>query len=431
MGILPFYVNAEKKELETLILTKKEGAEKLKENNTSLRKLYINLATMNRSYDDLIRLRNTMEQSRRAYESFGPLYEKEQNMLKSPLYIKQQNGEELTPEEQIELSKIILTPEEIGTLAILKKQFGPVPRPLTPKEEFEMFIRNKEFPWYAMQGGIENFKRTQMVVNNSLESASIELYNGIIQMKEGERLQEAFYEKALKDYEIVKKKYELGMISDIERKGTEVELNKIKLQLEQFKRQIENMEMQYKGLIGVEVNREIIIKQDKEELKFKEIPLRYEEYLNKAFRNRAEIKNAEKDLDVKQREFNIIKNYFISEDFQWQEASTNVLEKVRLIDDARKKVEMDIQKGYIDLCQKREEVELAKQKLVQIEIQYENILNTYEAGLVGVDMKWNVELGKIKSEMDYKLALLNYNNSLRKMELASGLGPAYEGQGGR
>lgn len=459
LGMVPFYVNAEKKELEPLTLIKSEAIDKLKANNTTLRKLDINLNTMNRSYNELLILRSTMENLKRAYENFAPLYEKEQTMITSPLYIKQQKLleahkklENLDPEsdtyeldkenlekeiinntlsenEVKELSTISLTGEEMGTLLMLKKQFGPVPRQLTPKEEFEMFIKNKEFPYYAMEGAIENFKRTQKIVSNSLESGALELYNGIIQMKEGKNLQENFYEKALKDYKIVDKKYELGLISEIERKSTEVELNKTKLQLEQFKRQIENMEMQFKALIGVEVNREIKISQDKEEVKFKDIPLSYDGYLNKALINRGEIKNALKDLDVKQREFNIIKDYFTEKDFQWKEANTAVIEKVLLIDDARKKVEIDIQKGYLDLTQKRDEVELAKKKLEQINIQYENVLNTYEAGFTTIDMKWNVELGKIKSTMDYKSALVNYNNALRKMEMASNLGPGYEGQG--
>lgn len=459
LGMVPLYVNAEKKEMEPITLTKSEAIDKLKENSTTLRKLDVNLNTMNRSYNDLLTLRNTMDNLKRAYESFAPLYEKEQTMIKSTVYIKHQKFldckkklENLDPEsgtyeldkenlekeimdntlseEEIrELATISLTPEEIGTLLMLKTQFGPVPRQLTPKEEFEMFIKNKEFPYYAMEGAIENFKRTQKTVSNSLELGVIELYNGILQMKEGKNLQESFYEKALKDYKIVDKKYELGLISELERKSTEVELNKTKFQLEQFKRQIENMEMQFKALIGVEINREVKISQDKEELKFKEIPLSYDGYLNKALVNRAEIKNALKELDVKQREFNIIKDYFKENDFQWKEANASVIEKVLLIDDARKKIELDIQKGYLNLTQKRDEIEVAKKKLEQINIQYENIVNTYEAGLTTIDMKWNVELGKIKSEMDYKSALINYNNALRKIEMASNLGPAYEGQG--
>lgn len=297
------------------------------------------------------------------------------------------------------------------------------PKVLSKKEEYETFIMPQKIPWYTVQCMIEKVSKQKETANETVDVKVKEAYENLLYAKEGYNLKNQLLQRMLKGYNDLTNSNKLGMSSDTQKKILEIEINKSKLDLDNLSKDIQNGEFQFKKALGINISTQIALidSLDKTIIETKS----YETYLQNALGNRMEIYNANIDLEEKKRTIDIIKEYFSEEEYGLMNAQKELDEADVDLSDAKKNVEENIQRAYLDVIQKRKEIDLASQNIDKSQQQLDSAKKAYEIGTSQISLIWDAELGLNKSQMDYNTSLRNYNISLYKLEKASKLGPAY------
>lgn len=297
------------------------------------------------------------------------------------------------------------------------------PKSLSAKEEYKTFIMPQKMPWYIVQCMIQKTVKQKETANETIDVKVKEAYEKLLYAKEGYKLKNQLLDRMLKGYNDLTNSNKLGMSSDIEKKILEIEINKTKLDLDNLSKDIQNGEFQFKKALGININTKISLIDSLDKTIIE--PKTYESYLQNALCNRMEIYNANIDLEEKKRALNIIEDYFSEKEYDLMNAKKELDESDVALSDAKKNVEENIRKAYLDVIQKRLEIKLASQNIVKSQQQLDSAKKAYEIGTSQVSLIWDAELGLNKSQMDYNTSLRNYNIALYKLEKASKLGPAY------
>ncbi len=327
------------------------------------------------------------------------------------LYEKKQNGTTLTIDEHYEL---------LG----YQYAFGPKPPVYSQQELFEKFIKNRDFPHYSAWGAFKNLKTNREVLAASIKIGVKQLFDGIIDMQDAILLQEELHVNMCKQNEQMLVKYNQGLISEINKYLSDCSLEKQRLAIQKLKRSLNNMMMSLKQQIGVSLKQDVVLQYD-DEKKIKTTKS-YPALLREALANRSEVLTAKMDLQVKQREDDIIKQYISNELLSERMESSMSLEEKRIVyDEAINDVTADIYSGYHDVKLKQHDYSIALAKHKNAERQYKEASLKYEKGLINLSELWNVEISKVQARLGCNKAIRDNNNAVYKLEVASGIGPGY------
>lgn len=297
------------------------------------------------------------------------------------------------------------------------------PKHLTSKEEYNLFIMPRDIPWYSVQCMIQKTVKKKALAKYTIDVKVKEAYDSLLYAKEGYALKKQLYDRMVKGYNDTVKSCSVGKSSKLEEKITKIELDKTKIELDKLSRDIENGEIQFKNALGISLTQEIELTDTLN--KSIKAPLSYEKYLNDAMSSRCEIFDCKMDLEEKKRTFDILKDYFDDEDYEWLSADKEVDDADIALDEATKNVKENIQNAYLDVTQKKREIDLAHQNMEQAKTKLDSATKAYEAGVKTVSLTLDATLGVNKAQMDYNTATRNYNIALYKLEMASKLGPKY------
>lgn len=297
------------------------------------------------------------------------------------------------------------------------------PRNLTAKEEYTMFIMPRDIPWYSVQCMIEKTVKKKDFAKSALDVGVKEAYDNLLYAEEGYALKKQLYDRMLKGYNDLVKTCEAGQASELQKNLTKMDVDKTKLELDKLSRDIENGKIQFKKAVGISLTQEIQLTDTLN--KAVKQPLSYEEYLSSALGMRSEIFDANVDLKEKKRTMDILQDYFDDEDYEYMDAEKALDEANVVLDEAKKNVEENIQRGYLDVIQKKGQIDLASKNVEKSKQQRDSASKAYELGTKPVSLIWDAELGLNKADMDYNTAVRNYNIALYKLEKSSKIGPAY------
>ncbi|MCY6482943.1 TolC family protein [Clostridium aestuarii] len=297
------------------------------------------------------------------------------------------------------------------------------PKYLSSKEEYEKFIMPKEIPWYAVQCMIEKTIKKQEAANEMVDVKVKEAYDKLLYAQEGYNLKSQLYKRALDKYEDLVTSCKNGTSSEVERKITKIEIDKIKLDVDNLGRDIENGKVQFKSAIGVSQRRKVELA-DALNKSIKE-PKIYKVYLQSALKDRFEIFEADINLREAKRTKEKLEDYFDDDEYEWMNAEKTIDESEVALSEAKKNIEQNIQNAYLDVIHKRKEIELATQNVKKSNQQLDSANKAYETGMGTISLTLDAELGLNKSQMDYNTAVRNYKLALYKLEKASKIGPNY------
>jgi len=335
----------------------------------------------------------------------------------SRLYEKQQKGTTLTFEEGLELEAY-------------QYMFGPTPPLYSQQELFNQFIKNRDFPHYSVWATYQNLRTNRVVLDASIKMSVKQLFDGLIDMQDTLILQQELYENMQKQNAQMLVMYEAGLVSGINKYMSDCSLEKQRISIEKLKRTRDNMMMTLKQQVGVALRQEIELSYD--DRKVINSLHSFPSYIKKAMVNRSEILNAKMDLQVKQREDDIMKKYITNELLSERMEADMALEENRIAyDEAINSVTADITSGYKDVKLKLDNYYISVSRLQNAERQYKEAKQKYDKGLISLSSLWNVELTRVQAKTGRLKAMRDYNNALYKLEVASGIGPGYEaGLGG-
>ncbi len=317
-----------------------------------------------------------------------------------------------------------LTIEEQGELLMYESIFGPKPPVYSSSEMFEQFIKNRDFPHYSIWGNIQNLTTSRKLIDTSVKTGVKQLFDGIIDMQDAITLQEQLYDNMKKQNEQMLVRYGKGLISDVDKYISDCSLEKQRLSIEKLKRNIDNMKMVLKQQIGVPLRQEIKLSYN--EKKGIKLANTYATYLKKALDERSEVFIAKMDLQVAQRENDIMKQYITNELLAVRMESDMALEEKRIAyDEAVNNVTLDISSGYKDVQVKLSDFYVSIEQFQNAEKQYKEAEMKYKNGMISLSDIWNFDISYTQAKIGYNKAMRDCNNALYNLETACGIGPGY------
>ncbi|WP_196247021.1 TolC family protein [Clostridium novyi] len=293
------------------------------------------------------------------------------------------------------------------------------PLNLTQEEEYYDFKRPQEI-YYAVQVLLEKAVKQKGLVKSIASVQVNEAYTKILYGEDGYGVKSKLCDRIQKGYNDVTKSYDIGTSSKLQKDLTKISLDQMKLDVDSLKRTVDSGKIQFKSSLGVDLTFNIELK-DKIDKTVRE-PKGFQEYLNDAFKNRYEIFSADRDLKEYERSFETIKDYFVDDDYEWMNVAKQIDETKLALSDAKRDVKRDIEDKYLEVKQKRNEIEISKKKLEKAQIQLDAANKAYEIGVKAIGLTWDAELAVAKAQMDYDTSIRDYQIALYKLEKASGIG---------
>ncbi|MGH4139585.1 TolC family protein [Clostridium sp.] len=299
---------------------------------------------------------------------------------------------------------------------------GDKPKILSPAKTYATFVYLRNIPWYIAQDMMDKTKLQREVIQSATDVLVKQGYDTILYAEDGYNLTKQLYDKQVKDYGQLVKKYEVGSASELEKNLAQIELQKSKLNLDNLQRQVENGKTKLNQSLAVNLKDNYNFKDKKIETKD---PLTYDEYLTNAMKNRAEILDADITIAEKQKIFDDLQGYFNKVDVEYLQAEQEIEQAKLKKDQTSKQIETEMQSDYLDVKQKQSALKLSSQKVEQANNQYNVVNISYKTGMQPLSMLWLVELGVNKAQMDNNKALRDYNNALYALDANCKIGTKY------
>ncbi|MBM7870507.1 hypothetical protein JOC70_001992 [Clostridium pascui] len=431
-----------------LNLTKEKAVEMALSNVDNFQKLDTLSKNMNIQLDMALDLKEKMQETLDAIQNYKNLYSREQKIEGNPAYhLRQQlillnsknpkspedeemikkleeeiSNNPLSEDEEKEWGKIKLLPGEFVKIEVYKRMFGGKPPNYTAKEEFNMFIKNRDFVWYSVDKEIEKLDLSKEAAAEGIKNSVAELYDNIVQLKDAINLQENVYSNQKREYDNLVIQVNQGQVPETEKIIAETELNKLKLQIDPIKRNKENLEMALKKLLGISLTRSVSI--EGQHISLESIPS-IESLVNSALSKRSEIKSAQIDINVKEREFDIAKGYLDSEDNELKKAESEVAQKKLILSNVENNIKSEINKAFLEIHEKESIIGLNKAKLENKKKQLGLMEQRYKQGMIPMSTVLSFNLAILSAEMEYQNGMLDLNKSINKLKSASEIGPSY------
>nr|WP_243429104.1 TolC family protein [Clostridium pascui] len=285
-----------------------------------------------------------------------------------------------------------------------------------------MFIKNRDFVWYSVDKEIEKLDLSKEAAAEGIKNSVAELYDNIVQLKDAINLQENVYSNQKREYDNLVIQVNQGQVPETEKIIAETELNKLKLQIDPIKRNKENLEMALKKLLGISLTRSVSI--EGQHISLESIPS-IESLVNSALSKRSEIKSAQIDINVKEREFDIAKGYLDSEDNELKKAESEVAQKKLILSNVENNIKSEINKAFLEIHEKESIIGLNKAKLENKKKQLGLMEQRYKQGMIPMSTVLSFNLAILSAEMEYQNGMLDLNKSINKLKSASEIGPSY------
>ena len=335
-------------------------------------------------------------------ERFEELYEK-----------KYEDGDTLDAFEKMELEGYQIA-------------FGKKPPHYTGQEMLDNFIKTRDLKWKTVYADIQKTKNQKSTVMLSIEKATRDLYNQVVSLQTTLSQQEVYLGISKIQHEQLLLQHSLGQVSDADLKNSEQNLMILEKQIEQIGINLDTLEMNFNSLIDAPVTQKFVFTDTVDTLTVEPTHKTLDEYLEAAIINRVEVKNARIDLDVKEREDSIIKNYLKNELVTDRvNADIALITATYALEQAEATVIDNIADGYISMMTYWNDYQLSLESLELSKNNLADIEKRFELGQVTQTTVDLTTFSVLTAENTVKSNLRNYLNAVDKMDKASGNGPAY------
>ncbi len=287
----------------------------------------------------------------------------------------------------------------------------------------ELVPLQMKYNWETISSNYTLTKRQLLI---DLRNTYSNLINAEISLKK----LEANKDLALETYERAKSKYIQGLISEIEMEEMEYNNFNLMKQIDSAKRLKENYCRNLNLLIGTDIDivyDMILFKEEYKGLQLKNVDY----YISKALKERFEIVNIEKQIDLTQREIGILESFpqLIKNDKYTIEQYNNLIDKQSQLnlelEHIKNNIEQEIKKAYLDIKQSYSRLQNMRKSISIQKRKLEKLKKQYELGFVTGDALKAAESSINDLETQYDIEVFNFNTKLMKFNYAAGLGPAY------
>ena len=225
-------------------------------------------------------------------------------------------------------------------------------------------------------------------------------------------------------------KLQQGLITPLDMRQSEYNLDKASGDMEAAKRSRENALRSFNIFLGVPIDTGYSSVQAPNEDPVVKIDT-VENYINNALNNRMEIVDLKRQSELKKLEASVLELFIqnaypvhIREDYK--NALTEVKNLDLNIEIKKLAIQKEIKDAYIDVLNAYKSVKTMKGTLETQKKALANMEQRYKLGYITKDVLEQYRVTISDLENKYKMALFSYNTKVMKLNNASGIGPAYK-----
>lgn len=243
-------------------------------------------------------------------------------------------------------------------------------------------VKGIDFPQLEYKYAIFQYGNVKEVAKNQIKFGVYQLYSGLITVKEGLDLEEQNFKNVEDQYKKAQLQLQLGIVSPVEVKSSEAAYNAEKAKLSQYQSKYESLTKQLNQLLGIDINTKYT-GFGNDNLQVTAYPLSYEEYLNRALGNRAEVINDTANIKLKTSELASVRGvYRYDTEKQVKIAQFAVDTAENELDTDKINISIEINSLYNDLQLKIKKLEPEQKKYNSAKSTYNKALQSYNLGLI-------------------------------------------------
>lgn len=285
-------------------------------------------------------------------------------------------------------------------------------------QQKELYPEQMRFYWNVSQ---DTRKRTE----NSLTIGLRNLYLALCNADRNLKIKEMRYQLAESIHKQYQTRFEKGMITDIDLLESEYDLLKAKTELDAARRNRENALRSFNLFLCMDIYTDYDAIEPESDYYTK---LRdYDYYLDRAFDFRAEIRQAEKQLELLEKKKEIMERFPLGMNtVSIRKDYNNLLldieiQKVRL-EQVKLDVEVQLKEAYTEASAAVRNTENMKKLLEIQESNINKMRQMYEKGLISKTMLDQAEISFFEFRGSYDMALFDCNTKLLRLIYISGTG---------
>ena len=266
----------------------------------------------------------------------------------------------------------------------------------------------------AKKGREQTIETVKMAVQNA--------YFNLLFVKEKAQIQKSILDSAKKDMDIANKKYELGMVSQVDVLSSEAALESAKLGYNTALRDLEYQVMSFNKTLGLPLKTEVTLT---DSLAFEEPPeADLEERVTLALQNRYEVIAAKEQYRVNELNHKLTLGWYPENTFATRQARYDMENSHHKLVSAEQDVELSVRKAYMDMQSAYESIRVLGKNVERLEKAYDIARLRYDTGMATSQEVVNALNALNDIKLQRLQAIHGYNLAKIQFEASSGIGVA-------
>ncbi|KPU43671.1 outer membrane efflux protein [Oxobacter pfennigii] len=253
-------------------------------------------------------------------------------------------------------------------------------------------------------------------IKYSVESSYFNLLNA----QEKLEIQNSTLVSAKENLDTTSKKYELGLVSQIEVTSAKTTYMQEQMDQRSAQRAVEYAVMDFNKTLGLPLETKVKLT---DTLNIEPLPeVDINEKVSLALQNRMEIVSASEQYEVDKLNLEITYGWYPENTYKYQEAKQTMESSEYKLSSSKQSVELSVRKAYMDMQDAYDRLTILDQSIDEMEKLYDATILKYENGL---DTSSSVTdmLNKVKEvKLQKAQALLGYNLAKKQFEASFGIG---------
>lgn len=250
----------------------------------------------------------------------------------------------------------------------------------------------------------------------SVESSYFNLLNA----QEKLAIQNSILKVSKENLDNIKKKYALGMASQIEVLSFETAYSQAELDKKSAERALIYAKMSFNKTLGLPLDTKVQLTDKLQVQVPPEVDI--EKKVEEALENRMEVISATEQYEVDKLNFEITALWYPENTYKYQEAKHIVESSAYSVINSQQTVELSVRKAYMDMIDAYEAIEVLDKLIDQAEKTYETTKVRYDMGMA-TNNEVVEALNKLQEiKLQKAQALLGYNLAKKQFEASYGIG---------
>lgn len=261
-------------------------------------------------------------------------------------------------------------------------------------------------------------EQTIETVKMAVQSA----YFNLLFAQDKAEIQRSILDSAKKDMDIAGKKYELGMVSQVDVLSSEAALESAKLGYNTATRDLEYQRMSFNKTLGLPLKTEVGLT---DSLTFEEPPgADIEEEVTLALQNRYEVIAAKEQYRVNELNHKLTLGWYPENTFVTRQARYDMESTHQSLVNAEQDVELSVRKAYMDMQSAYDSIGVLSKNVERLQKAYDIARLRYDTGMATSQEVVNALNALNDIKLQHLQAVHGYNLARIQFEASSGIGIA-------